>query len=209
MKKLLAEDIIKKHKEKISALTKTHEEIVKQDKTARERQRILDDEIREAEALIEKHRTERHQLGHKLQLLARDSQINHRDRISLETLLEEDDFERRLQEECEKQPHFFSAVRPILETSVQECFEGLEGFGGDIDFDKTIEDIKSFLTGGGYSAPQVEANGFRSNYETSVRNLCERKMKGEVIPARELQHRITILRNFVMSPAIERFWNKR
>jgi hypothetical protein len=209
MKPLLKEEKIKEHQDKIAALKKEHEEIVKKDSECRQRQRTLDDEVREAEALIEKHRRESHQIGIKLQQFSKESQINHRSRINLETVLEEDDFERRLQAECGKQQDFYNALRPVLETSVRECFEGLEGFGGDIDYEQTISDIKNHLTSGGYSHDLVHANQFLTNYNQAVRSLCERKLKGEVIPARELQNRITILRNFVMNPAIERFWNKQ
>ena len=204
----LKQETVEQHLEKIKTLKERHKEMVKEDGEHTKRQNKMSQEDAEAKELILKHEQESHNLNHKRQLLQRESQLNHRQTIELEELLAADKFEKELQEETAKQLGFFEALPTILETAIKDCFEGLEGFKADVDVNVAVKEIKAFLEAVGWNQEVSNANAYKAKYDEVVRGLCEKKLKGQKITARELQRRNLILREFSMLPAIERFWNK-
>jgi len=168
---ILKKEVVEQHKEKVEALKNRHQEMVKEDNDHSQRQSQLNTEIKEAEDLIRKHGQERTNLNHKRQLITRESQLNHRQRIELEELLAADKFEKELLTETAKQQDFFEALSPIIEVAIKDCFEGLEGFETDVDIDVAVKEIKGFMERGGWSQDVSTANTYKAQYDAAVRSL--------------------------------------
>lgn len=164
--------------------------------------------IKENEEANEKLRIEMRDLRTKLETIAAEHNPLNQVISNIEEKLEKDAWEKSVKEMVEKQADFYTVLEREL-TKIQE--ELKETVGDFVEFEApatACKTIRAAIERGGIGQRENTLRSGIQNYNQAIRDLCERKLRGEPIDLQRGALPVDRLKDWLRHGDVILYWKK-
>ena len=167
----------------------------------------LTDAIREKEAELTSFQEESQQNQNELNLATRNLNVAKARLSELDLKLKEQEKAKTVKELFDKQPNFYESLEKVYKKQSTDSLDGLQEFGSFIDVSDFMKIIRQNIDSLEFNRRAIEIRSIKSEYEETIRQLCQRKIEGRNVSANERMEGIRLLERFLYRPDIEPIWN--
>lgn len=205
---LLEKNKIKELSDQIESSKTRLGEISEKDISTRNRIAEIREKIKFNERENEELKREQADLNFSLNLLAKET-TDHNSIISgNEKALAHDKHLQAVVEEHEKQPDFYETLKKRIKLLQDDLGEGFSNFSRFIEPTTAVQLIKTKIDSRGFDRHLIALRGVKSNYDASIWDFCERKVKGETISPQETKALLTKIDDMLMYDDVSVYWNR-
>lgn len=205
---MLTEEKIEKMNSTLEDATNTQAELKSKHDDTRTEIAKLQKKIKSNENANEEMKREIAALNTKLQEIAAEYNPLNQVIKQIEEQLAEDGWNKNLQEMISKQADFYDVAMRELEKMQADLGETVGDFVEFIDPATACENIRKQISSPSYSQSAVILRSGLDNYERAIRDLCERKLRGQPIELAQGSLPVDRIRDWLRAREVVAYWKK-
>lgn len=126
----------------------------------------------------------------------------------IEEMIAKDSWNKSVEELASKQADFYTIVERELERLQSELLESVSGFVEFVDPATACKAIRETIEGGRYSQATVALRNGLENYNRAIRELCEKKLRGQPIDLEQGALPIDRVKDWLRTRDVIVYWKK-
>ena len=126
----------------------------------------------------------------------------------IENTLNKDAWDKSVEELASKQQDFYTVVERELERLQSELLESVSGFVEFVDPATACKAIRKTIESGEYSNTTIKLRNGIENYKRSIRDLCEKKLRGQPIDLEQGALPVDRVKDWLRTPEVIVYWKK-
>ena len=205
---MLTEEKIEKMNSTLEDATNTQAELKSKHDDTRTEIAKLQKKIKSNENANEEMKREIAALNTKLQEIAAEYNPLNQVIKQIEEQLAEDGWNKNLQEMISKQADFYDVAMRELEKMQVDLGETVGDFVEFIEPATACENIRKQISSPSYSQSAVILRSGLDNYERAIRDLCERKLRGQPIELAQGSLPVDRIRDWLRAREVVAYWKK-
>lgn len=205
---MLTEEKIEKMNSTLEDATNTQAELKSKHDDTRTEIAKLQKKIKSNENANEEMKREIAALNTKLQEIAAEYNPLNQVIKQIEEQLAEDGWNKNLQEMISKQADFYDVAMRELEKMQADLGETVGDFVEFIEPATACENIRKQISSPSYSQSAVILRSGLDNYERAIRDLCERKLRGQPIELAQGSLPVDRIRDWLRAREVVAYWKK-